>query len=141
RIPEDDGRDDIDAGYASIHQCLLAGFVDHIGLRGDRFEYLGPRGRHFYIFPGSALFKKPPPWVMSAELVRTSRAFARTNARVQPAWIERAASHLVQREYNEPRWDRGGARVIATEHVSLWGLPLATRTVHYGRLEPTESRE
>ncbi|PRW64589.1 ATP-dependent RNA helicase HrpA [Actinopolyspora mortivallis] len=135
-----------------IHQSLLAGLLSHIGLKdaerrsdsGRRgpTEYLGARGTRFAVFPGSALARKPPQWVMAAELVETSRLFARTVARVEPSWIERLAGHLVKRHYSEPHWEKDKGAVMAYERVTLYGVPLvAGRKVNYGRIEPELCRE
>ena len=126
-----------------VHQALLAGLLSHIGLKeGPRNEYLGARNAKFAVFPGSALFKKPPRWVMAAELVETSRLWGRMAARIEPEWIERLAGHLVRRTYSEPRWERGKGAVMATEKVTLYGIPVvAARTVNYGRIEPELCRE
>jgi ATP-dependent helicase HrpA len=126
-----------------VHRALLAGLLSHVGLRdAGRREYLGARGARFLLFPGSSLARKPPPWVMAAELVETSRLFARTAARIEPAWIEPLAEHLVKRTYAEPRWDRQRAQVVATERVTLYGLPVvAGRTVGYARIDPQVARE
>ncbi len=126
-----------------IHQALLAGLLSHIGLRDEvKRDYLGARGARFAISPGSTLFRRQPTWVMSAELVETSRLWARTNARIDPVWAERLAPHLVKRSYSEPRWSRKQGAALATERVTLYGVPLvAARTVQYGRINPEESRE
>ena len=88
------------------------------------------------------LAKKPPRWVMAAELVETNRLWARRVAAVQPEWAERIGSHLVKRSYSEPRWDRRGGRAIATETVTLYGLPIVTgRTVGYDRVDRSEARD
>ncbi|ASU77843.1 ATP-dependent helicase [Actinopolyspora erythraea] len=135
-----------------IHQSLLAGLLSHIGLkdterksganRRSTSEYLGARGAKFAIFPGSALFKKQPQWVMAAELVETSKLWARTVAKVEPAWIERLAGHLVKRHYSEPHWEKDKGAVMAYERVTLYGVPLVSgRKVNYGRIEPELCRE
>ncbi|MFC5981696.1 ATP-dependent RNA helicase HrpA [Knoellia sp. GCM10027209] len=126
-----------------IHQALLAGLLSHIGLRDEaKRDYLGARGARFAISPGSTLFRRQPTWVMSAELVETSRLWARTNARIDPVWAERLAAHLVKRTYSEPRWSRKQGAALATERVTLYGVPLvAARTVQYGRINPDESRD
>ena len=143
-----------DAPPDRIHISLLAGLLSHIGLadtdrkdggkdgkrRGQ--EYLGARGAKFAVFPGSSLFKKPPRWVMSAELVETSRLWARVNARIEPEWIEPLAQHLVKRTYSEPHWSRRQAAVMAREKVTLYGVPIVTgRRVNYGSIDPALSRE
>ncbi|KRF30057.1 ATP-dependent RNA helicase HrpA [Phycicoccus sp. Soil802] len=126
-----------------VHQALLAGLLSHIGLRDEaKRDYLGARGARFGISPGSTLFRRQPTWVMSAELVETTRLWARSNARIDPVWAERLATHLVKRTYSEPRWSRKQGAVVATERVTLYGVPLvAARTVQYARINPEESRD
>lgn len=126
-----------------IHQALLAGLLSHIGLRDEaKRDYLGARGARFGISPGSTLFRRQPTWVMSAELVETTRLWARSNARIDPIWAERLAPHLVKRTYSEPRWSRKQGAVVATERVTLYGVPLvAARTVQYSRINAEESRD
>jgi ATP-dependent helicase HrpA len=126
-----------------IHVAVLSGLLSHVGLKdGDRREYVGARGARFAIFPGSALARRPPDWVMAAELVETSRLWGRTVARIDPAWIEPLAGHLVRRSHSEPRWSAERGSVVATERVTLYGLPIvADRTVQYGRIDPVLSRE
>ena len=126
-----------------VHQSLLAGLLSHIGLKdAEKHEYLGARGAKFAIFPGSALFKKPPRWVMAAELVETSRLWGRVAARIEPEWVEPLAQHLVKRSYSEPHWEKKQAAVMAYEKVTLYGVPLvAARKVNYGRIDPALSRE
>ncbi|RBO96479.1 ATP-dependent RNA helicase HrpA [Nocardia puris] len=127
----------------AIHQSLLAGMLSHIGVReAESREFLGARNAKFMIFPGSSLAKKPPRWVMAAELVETSRLWGRMAAKVEPEWAERLAGDLVKRTYSEPHWSskRGAAR--AYERVTLYGVPLVTgRPVDYGRIDPELSRE
>ncbi len=126
-----------------IHQALLAGLLSQIGLRDEaKRDYLGARGARFGISPGSTLFRRQPSWVMSAELVETTRLWARTNARIDPVWAERLGAHLVKRSYSEPRWSRKQGSVVATERVTLYGVPLvAARTVQYARVNPEEARD
>ncbi|GGY04582.1 ATP-dependent RNA helicase HrpA [Streptomyces hiroshimensis] len=132
-----------DAAPDRIHQSLLAGLLSHIGLKDtEKNEYLGARSAKFAVFPGSALFRKQPRWVMSAELVETSRLWARVNAKVEPEWIEPLAQHLVKRNYSEPHWEQKQAAVMAYERVTLYGVPIvAQRKVNYGRIDPETSRE
>jgi ATP-dependent helicase HrpA len=134
---------DADAPTALVHQALLSGLLSHIGLRDvERRDYLGARGSHFAIFPGSALFKKPPRWVMAAELVETTRLWGRVCARVEPEWVEPLAAHLVKRSYREPHWDSRRGAVMAVEKVLLYGIPIvAARRVGYARVDPVLSRE
>ncbi|MBQ0982987.1 ATP-dependent RNA helicase HrpA [Streptomyces sp. F63] len=136
--------DEPDAPADRIHTSLLAGLLSHIGLKDPeaKNEYLGARSAKFAVFPGSALFKKPPRWIMSAELVETSRLWARVNARIEPEWTEPLAQHLVKRNYSEPHWEQKQAAVMAYERVTLYGVPLvAQRKVNYGRIDPETSRE
>ncbi|WP_406317435.1 ATP-dependent RNA helicase HrpA [Streptomyces sp. NBC_00118] len=144
-----------DAPEQQVHISLLAGLLSHIGMkdvkestdkdpkqRGGRNEYLGARNAKFAVFPGSALFKKPPRFIMSAELVETSRLWARVNARIEPEWVEPLAEHLLKRTYSEPHWEKDQAAVMAYEKVTLYGVPLvAQRKVNYGRIDPEVSRE
>ncbi|WP_406495991.1 ATP-dependent RNA helicase HrpA [Streptomyces sp. NBC_00846] len=132
-----------DAPEQSVHTSLLAGLLSHIGLKDtEKNEYLGARSAKFAIFPGSALFKKQPRFVMSAELVETSRLWARVNARVEPEWIEPLAQHLLKRTYSEPHWEKDQAAVMAYERVTLYGVPIvAQRKINFGRIDAEASRE
>jgi ATP-dependent helicase HrpA len=139
-----------------VHMSLLAGLLSQIGMkaadakdgdpkaRGRRrgpAEFTGARGARFAIFPDSVLAKSPPQWVMAAELVETSRLWARTTARIEPEWAESLAAHLVRRSYSEPRWDARRGAVMATERVNLYGLPIvAARPVNYARVDPAAAR-
>ncbi|MFG2808606.1 ATP-dependent RNA helicase HrpA [Streptomyces massasporeus] len=147
-LNEEDAPDD------RIHLSLLAGLLSHIGMKDvkdaggeggrstSKNEYLGARNAKFAIFPGSALFKKPPRFVMSAELVETSRLWARVNAKIEPEWVEPLAAHLLKRTYSEPHWEKDQAAVMAYEKVTLYGVPIvAQRKVNYGRIDPEISRE
>ncbi len=112
------------------------------GKRRPLTEFAGARGARFAIFPDSALARKPPQWVVAAELVETSRLWARVTARIDPEWAEPLAAHLVRRSYSEPRWDARRGAAVATEKVSLYGLPIvAARTVMYGRIDPAAARD
>ncbi|SOE12760.1 ATP-dependent helicase HrpA [Streptomyces sp. 2323.1] len=133
-----------DAAPDHIHTSLLSGLLSHIGLKDTdaKNEYLGARSAKFAVFPGSALFKKAPRWVMSAELVETSRLWARVNAKIEPEWIEPLAQHLVKRSYSEPHWEQKMAAVMAYERVTLYGVPIvAQRKISYGRIDPETSRD
>jgi len=126
----------------AVHRALLAGLLTNIGKKGDAHEYDGTRGTSFMIIPGSSVFGDKPAWVMAGEIVRTTKVYARTVARVNPRWIERAAAHLISRTHTNPRWDEKSGRVIADERVSLMGLDLVPRrTVHYGPIDPGAARE
>ncbi len=131
------------AGYEEIHRALLAGLLGNIGFKGDETgEYLGARGIKFHIFPGSALKKARPKWLMAAELVETTRLYARCVARIEPEWIEKAAGSLANHQYLDPHWEKQPAQVVAFDRVSLYGLTLVPRRkVHYGPLRPAEARE
>jgi ATP-dependent helicase HrpA len=139
-----------------VHAALLAGLLSHVGMQAEPAkangrdngprrpgrEYLGTRNTRFVLAPGTPVAKKPPRWVVAAELVETSRLFARTVARIDPEVVERLADHLVKRQYSEPRWDAKRGSVVATERVTLYGLPLVVgRRVQYGSIDPDVSRE
>ncbi|WP_275235319.1 ATP-dependent RNA helicase HrpA, partial [Pantoea ananatis] len=131
------------AEYREIHCALLTGLLSHIGQKdADKQEFTGARNARFAIFPGSGLFKKPPKWTMVAELVETSRLWGRMAARIDPEWIEPLAQHLIKRSYSEPHWEKSQGAVMASEKVTLYGLPIvAARKVNYGTIDPTLSRE
>ncbi len=148
------------AGYDTIHQSLLTGLLGNIGFKSDDVKarakpgegagrarpgegnYQGARGIKLAIHPGSALAKKGPKWIMAAELTDTGRLLARTVAEVRPEWIEAAGQHLLTRMFIEPHWEKEGARVVAFERVSLYGITLvARRKIHYGSIDPVLSRE
>ncbi|WP_299952568.1 ATP-dependent RNA helicase HrpA [uncultured Modestobacter sp.] len=137
-----------------VTAALLAGLLSQVGMQAEPVkqrdgkpgrpgrEYLGTRNTRFVIAPGTPLAKKPPRWVVAAELVETSRLFARTVARVDPEVVEKLADHLVNRQYSEPRWDAKRGSVVATERVTLYGLPLVVgRRVQYGSIDPVVCRE
>jgi ATP-dependent RNA helicase HrpA len=132
-----------DASPASIHAALTAGLLSHIGLPdGDSREFTGARNTKFVLAPGSVLTKRPPRWVVVAELVETSRLYGRIAARIEPEAVERIAGHLVQRAYSEPHWDAQRGAVMAYERVTLYGLPLVPRRrVNYAQVEPELARE
>jgi len=131
------------ADPARVHAALVAGLLSHIGLReGESREYLGARNARFVLAPGSVLTKRPPRWIMVADLVETSRLYGRIAARIEPDTVERVAGHLVQRSYSEPHWDAQRGAVQAFERVTLFGLPLvARRRVGYAAVDPVEARE
>ncbi|WP_083417948.1 ATP-dependent RNA helicase HrpA [Pseudofrankia sp. BMG5.36] len=131
------------ASPQQVHAALLTGLLSHVGLFDpEKRDYLGARGARFAVFPGSALFKKPPRWVVAAELVETSRLWGRVAAKIEPEWVEPLAGHLVRRSHSEPRWSRRAAAVVATEKVTLYGVPIvAARTVNYGAIDPVLCRE
>ncbi|MBF6329652.1 ATP-dependent RNA helicase HrpA [Nocardia transvalensis] len=141
--PAGDDSDSLPWDSTAIHQSLLAGMLSHIGLReAETREFLGARNAKFMIFPGSSLAKKPPRWVMAAELVETSRLWARMAARIEPEWAERLAGDLVKRTYSEPHWSAKRGAAMAYERVTLYGIPLVTqRRVDFGRIDPQLARE
>ncbi|MCF6263394.1 MAG: ATP-dependent RNA helicase HrpA [Xanthomonadales bacterium] len=130
------------ADYAAIHKALLAGLLSHIGLKDENHQFQGARGTRFMLFPGSALFKKPPQWVMAAELVETSRLFARVNAGIDPQWLEQVGKHLLKSHEFDPHWSRRQGRVIAWQQVSLYGLVIVEkRRVNFALRDPQQARE
>ncbi len=132
----------VPAEYDAIHRAVLAGLLSHVGFRRDKYEYEGPRGLKFYLFPGSGLFQARPRWLVSAEQVETSKVYARINAQVEPAWIERCAAHLVKRHHFDPHWERKARRVAAFERVTLFGLTLVERRkVAFEKIDPRRARE
>ncbi|HEX2578575.1 MAG TPA: DUF3418 domain-containing protein, partial [Aquihabitans sp.] len=126
-----------------VHRALLAGLLSHVGMRDkDTREFRGARNARFQLAHGSALAKKPPAWVVAAELVETNRLWGRTAAAIDPAWAEELGAHLVKRSYGEPSWDERSGRAVTTERVTLYGLPVVTgRTVGYDRVDRHEARD
>ena len=130
------------ADYGSVHRALLAGLLGNVALKEEKGWFHGTRNRKFRIFPGSALAKKPPKWIMAAEIVETSQVFARMVAGIEVEWIEPLAEHVVRRNYAEPHWEKKRAQVMAMESVTLYGLTIvANRRVGYARIDPELSRE
>lgn len=128
--------------YTGIHRALLPGLLANVAQRHEGREYLGTRNRKLWVFPGSTLHRKPPPWLVAAEVVETSRVFARTAAAIEPDWLLSANPALLKRHHYEPRWQRGSGRVVATERVTLFGLTVSDgTTVHYGPIDPPVARE
>ncbi|HRJ49651.1 MAG TPA: ATP-dependent RNA helicase HrpA, partial [Phycisphaerales bacterium] len=140
--------------HATLHRAVLAGMLGNVAKKAEDASYVGTRGAggggsgaspnsgSFSIWPGSALFRRGPRWIVAAELVQTSRLYARTVAKIQPEWIEQVGAHLVRRHHAEPHWDREHATVMAYERVTLWGLEIvARRRIHYGPIDPRHSRE
>lgn len=127
----------------SIHKALLSGLLSHIGARkGDSKEYAGSRGTSFLIFPGSALTKKPPEFIMAAELVDTSRLWARGVASIDPAWVEELAPHLVKKTYFEPHWSSKRCAAMVHEKVLVYGVPVvADRLIQYGSVDEEAARD
>ena len=138
----DAGRDASTRAYVALHRALIAGLPTQLGHLTERGLYEGPRGRRFQLFPGSALARKPPPWVLSATLLDTEKVWAIGNAAIEPDWAIAELPHLLARRHHDPRWSRSQGRVLGSEQVSLFGLVLAPKKpVDYGRLYPAEARE
>jgi ATP-dependent RNA helicase HrpA len=130
------------AGYDTIHKALVCGLLGQVGYKAEEREYLGARNRRFEIFPGSSQKKKRPKWLMSAQLLETSKLFAHTVAKVDPLWIQQAAQHLVKRRYFEPHYNARSGQVMAYESVSLYGLVLVEKNrVSYSTIDPVVSRD
>jgi ATP-dependent helicase HrpA len=132
-----------EANYEQIHKALLAGLLGNIGFKdGDNDAYSGARSIRFYVAPGSCLKKSRPKWVMAAELIDTSKLYARCVAKIEPDWIEPLAHELTNSQYSDPRWDKKLAQVTAWERVSLYGLTVVPkRRVHYGPINVEVSHE
>jgi ATP-dependent helicase HrpA len=131
------------ATYEQLHTALLTGLLGNIGFKAeDDPQYLGARGIKFHIWPGSHLVKKAGKWVMAAELVDTTRLYARGIAQIQPEWLERIGGHLLKKSYGEPRWEKSSAQVSAYERATLYGLVVySQRRINYGVINPKEARE
>jgi ATP-dependent helicase HrpA len=141
-LSEEAEKNNSNANVDIVHQAILSGLLSHIGQQDENREYKGARGSKFFIFPGSALAKKSPKWLMAAELVETSRLFARMAAKIDPLWLEPLAPHLVKRNYSEPHWEKKQGAVMAFEQVSLYGLIIvAKRSINFNRIEPETCRE
>ena len=130
------------ADYASVHKAILPGLLGNIGVRDENKEFLGCRNRRFHIFPGSGQFKKPPRWVVAAQLLETSRLFAHTVGKIEPDWVLGCSEHLVRRNYFEPHYNPRSGAVMAFEKVTLYGLVLVEKQrIHFGKLDPKTARE
>ncbi|HCO61070.1 MAG TPA: ATP-dependent RNA helicase HrpA [Porticoccaceae bacterium] len=128
--------------YACIHRALLTGLLAHIGFRHEAREYLGVRNRRFFIFPGSGLAAKPPKWVVSAELIETSRLYAHFNARINPEWLPPLAEHLSRKHYSEPHYDWRRGQIMAYEKQTLYGLTISEgKKINYGPVDAEVARE
>jgi ATP-dependent helicase HrpA len=127
--------------YDAIHRSVLSGFLSNIAMRKEKNMYQAARGKEVMLFPGSTLFNRNAPWVVAAEMVKTTRLFARTAARIDPEWIEALGGDLCKRAYSEPHWERDRGEVRAYEQVTLYGLPIITRrSVSYGKIHPEEAQ-
>lgn len=131
------------ATYEQLHTALLTGLLGNIGFKADdEPHYLGARGIKFHIWPGSTLSKKAGKWIVAAELVDTSRLYARTVAQIQPEWLEKVGGHLLKKSYGEPRWEKKSGQVSAYERATLYGLVVySQRRINYGKFNPKEARE
>ena len=128
--------------YAKVHKAILCGLLSQIGQKTEEGDYLGARQRRFWIHPGTAIARKRPQWIMAAELVETTKLFARMVAKIEPDWLEPLAAHLVKKNHLEPHWEKRRGQVVAYEQVSLYGLiVVGRRAVHYGPIDPEVSRE
>ncbi len=131
------------ATYDNLHTALLTGLLGNIGFKADDdTHYLGARGIKFHVWPGSHLAKKAGKWIMAAELIDTTRLYARTVAQIQPEWLEKVGGHLLKKSFGEPRWEKTMAQVSAFERATLYGLVVySQRRIHYGVVNPVEARE
>ncbi|MBV8272634.1 MAG: ATP-dependent RNA helicase HrpA, partial [Cupriavidus sp.] len=133
--------------FEQVHKALLTGLLGNVGLKLDESdgkgrEYLGARGIKFHLWPGSLIARKVGRWIIAAELVETSRLYARTLARIEPEWVEQVGRHLLNVSWSEPHWEKKAGQVVALERGTLYGLPVYQhRRVHYGPMNPAEARE
>jgi ATP-dependent helicase HrpA len=125
-----------------VHKAVLSGLLSHIGMRDrDTREFIGARDARFVVAPGSVLTRRPPPWIMAAELVETNRLYARRVAAIQPQWAEKIGAHAVKRSHGDVRWDPKAGRAVVTEAVTLYGLPIVSdRVIGYDRVDVAEAR-
>jgi ATP-dependent helicase HrpA len=137
---KEESRKQPDSLYASVHRSILSGFLSNIARKKEKNTYLAARGREVMVFPGSTLFNKNAPWIVAAEMVKTSRLFARTAAKIDPEWLEGLGGNLCRSTYHDPHWDRNNGEVTAYKQVSLFGLVIIPkRPVSYGPINPDES--
>ncbi|WP_313339167.1 ATP-dependent RNA helicase HrpA [Stutzerimonas nitrititolerans] len=128
--------------YAAVHKAILAGLLSQIGHKTEEGDFLGARQRRFWIHPSSVIGRKKPSWIMAAELVETTKLFARMVAKIEPDWIEPLAGHLIKKNHFEPHWEKKRGQVVAYEQVTLYGLiVVGKRPVHYGPVDPLAARE
>ena len=133
----------VDATYEQLHTALLTGLLGNIGLKAEEGgAYHGAREIRFHIHPGSPLGKKAGRWIMAAELVETTRLYARCVARIDPRWVERVGAHLLRKAWSDPRWEKKAGQVVANERATLYGLLVYSgRKVHFGRIDPRQARD
>ena len=128
--------------YISLHRAILSGLLSNIGFKSENKEFIGAKQKKYFIFPGSHLFKKPPKWIVASEIVETGKNYARNVASIDPEWLVDLASHLLNRSYFEPHWQKNSGQVGAFEKISLFGLIIVQKNrVNYGPIDPKESRE
>ncbi|SDH92491.1 ATP-dependent helicase HrpA [Pseudomonas delhiensis] len=131
-----------DIDYGAVHKAILSGLLSQIGQKSEDGDYLGARQRRFWIHPSSVIGRKKPQWIMAAELVETTKLFARMVAKIEPDWLEPLAGHLVKKNHLEPHWEKKRGQVVAYEQVTLYGLIIVgRRAVHYGPIDPPVARE
>ncbi|WP_217474949.1 ATP-dependent RNA helicase HrpA [Stutzerimonas stutzeri] len=129
-------------GYAAVHKAILAGLLSQIGHKTEEGDFLGARQRRFWVHPSSVIGRKKPNWIMAAELVETTKLFARMVAKIEPDWIEPLAGHLIKKNHFEPHWEKKRGQVVAYEQVTLYGMiVVGRRPVHYGPIDPPAARE
>ncbi|RBJ63405.1 ATP-dependent RNA helicase HrpA, partial [Xanthomonas oryzae] len=130
------------AAYQSLHRALLAGLPTQIGHRTEKGDYLAARQRRFVPFPGSALARKPPPWIVAATLLDTQKVWGMTNAAIEPDWAIAELPHLLARKHFDAHWSRAQGQVVASEQISLFGLVLAPKKpVHFGKIDPAAAHD
>jgi ATP-dependent helicase HrpA len=139
--PPDPPGDPADSRYAALHRAILSGFLANIALKKEKQIFLAAYGRQAMIFPGSGLFKNPGQWIVAAEMVETSRLFARCAAVIKPTWLEEVGRDQCAYGYSDPHWERRREQVTATEQVTLFGLAIDRRPCAYGPLQPDEAAE
>jgi ATP-dependent helicase HrpA len=128
--------------YAAVHKAILAGLLSQVGHKTEEGDFLGARQRRFWVHPSSVIGRKKPNWLMAAELVETTKLFARMVAKIEPDWIEPLAGHLIKKNHFEPHWEKKRGQVVAFEQVTLYGLiVVGRRPVHYGPIDPPAARE
>ena len=128
--------------YAAIHRSILSGFLSNIALKKEKNIYKGSRGREAMIFPGSTLFNRNADWIVAAEMVKTSRLFARNAAKIDPTWLEILGGRLCRSSYEDPHWEKNRGEVMAFENVTLYSLTIVSRRpVSFGKINPAEAHE
>ncbi|UNG17596.1 ATP-dependent RNA helicase HrpA [Stutzerimonas zhaodongensis] len=128
--------------YAAVHKAILSGLLSQVGHKTEEGDFLGARQRRFWVHPSSVIGRKKPNWIMAAELVETTKLFARMVAKIEPDWIEPLAKHLIKTNHFEPHWEKKRGQVVAFEQVTLYGMiVVARRPVHFGPIDPPAARE